>query len=67
MLLYLRSLHLLCMEKYKKVIHLNKKFKISGPTWNEELRLPNGSYSISYIQDYFERILKKHGANADNS
>ena len=40
MLLYLQSLHLLCMEKYKKVIHLNNKFKISAPTWNEELKLP---------------------------
>ena len=35
------------------------KFKISAPTWNEELQLPDGSYSISHIQDYFEFILKK--------
>ena len=40
MLLYLQSLHLLCMEKYKKAIHLNNIFKISAPTWNEELNLP---------------------------
>ena len=37
----------------------NNKFKISAPTWNEEFELPDGSYSISYIQDYFEYILKK--------
>ena len=39
----------------------NNKFKISAPTWNEEFTLPDGSYSVSDIQDYFEYILKKHG------
>ena len=39
----------------------NNKFKISAPTWNEELTLPDGSYSVSDIQDYFQYILKKHG------
>ena len=29
----------------------NNKFKISTPTWNEEFALPDGSYSISDIQD----------------
>ena len=24
----------------------NNKFKISAPTWNEELELPDGSYSV---------------------
>ena len=28
--------------------------------------LPNGSYSISNIQDYFEYILMKHSENIDN-
>ena len=28
--------------------------------------MPNGSYSISHIQDYFEYILKKHVENIDN-
>ena len=36
----------------------NNKFKISTPTWNDEFELPDGSYSISDIQDYFEYILK---------
>ena len=44
----------------------NNKFKISTPTWNEEFTLPDGSYSVSDIQDYFEYILKKHGENIDN-
>ena len=38
----------------------NNKFKISAPTWNDEFDLPNGSYSIAHIQDYFEFIMKKH-------
>ena len=44
----------------------NNKFKISAPTWNEEFDLPDGSYSISDIQDYFEYILKKHSESVDN-
>ena len=44
----------------------NNKFKISARTWSEELELPDGSYSISDIRDYFEYILKKHGENVDN-
>ena len=35
------------------------KFKISAPTWSEDFKLPDGSYSVSDIQDYFEYILKK--------
>ena len=34
----------------------NKKFKISAPTWNDKFELPDGSYLISDIQDYFEYI-----------
>ena len=33
---------------------------MSTPTWNDKFELPDGSYSISNIQDYFEYILKKH-------
>ena len=43
----------------------NNKFKISAPTWNEEFKLPDGSYSVSDIQDYFEYIMKKHGEDID--
>ena len=43
----------------------NNTFKISAPTWNEEFTLPDGSYSVSDIQDYFEYILKKHRKNTD--
>ena len=44
----------------------NNKFKISAPTWSEEFELPDGSYSVSDIQDYFEYILKKHRESVDN-
>ena len=43
----------------------NNKFKISAPTWNEDFKLLDGSYSVSDIQDYFEDILKKHGENTN--
>ena len=43
----------------------NNKFKISPPKWNDKFELPDGSYSVSDIQDYFEYILKKHGENTD--
>ena len=38
----------------------NNKFIIHAPTWNDEFNLPNGSYSVSDIQYYFEYIIKKH-------
>ena len=44
------------MEKHKKII--SNKFKISAPTWNDKFELPDGSYSISDIEDYCEYILK---------
>ena len=43
----------------------NNKFKISAPTWSDKFELPDGSYSISDIQYYFEYILKKHGEDID--
>ena len=45
------------MVKFGKV-NKNNTFKISSLTWNEEFELPDGSYPISDIQDYFEYILK---------
>ena len=43
----------------------NNKFKISAPKWNDEFVLPDGYYSVSDIQDYFEYIEKKHGKSVD--
>ena len=44
----------------------NNKFKISATTWSDEFELPDGSNSISDIQDCFEYILKKHSESVDN-
>ena len=44
----------------------SNKFKISAPTWNEEFELPDGSNSVSDIQDYFHYIIKKHEGVTDN-
>ena len=43
----------------------NNKFKISAPTWNDELDLPDVSYSIFDIPHYFEIIIKKHETFAE--
>ena len=53
------------MKKHKKSYN-NNKFKISAPTWNDKLRLPDGSYFVPNIQDYFNYILKNHNENIDN-
>ena len=45
----------------------NNQFKISALAWDDEFELPNGSYSISDIHDYFEYILKKRGEKIDNA
>ena len=52
--------------KNVKSSYNNNKFKISAPTWSEEFELPDGSYLVSDIQDYFEYILKKHSESVDN-
>ena len=52
--------------KNMKSSYNNNKLKISAPTWSDKFELPDGSYSVSNIQDYFEYILKKHGENIDN-
>ena len=44
----------------------NNKFKISAPTWNDTFDLPDGSYSIADIQDYFVFIIKKHETLTEN-
>ena len=49
---------------YYKLGHINNQSKISAPTCNGEFELPDGSYSISDIQDYFECILKTLGKDS---
>ena len=43
------------MKKHKNSYN-NNKLKISATTWNDKFELPDGSYSVSDIQDYFKYI-----------
>ena len=52
--------------KNVKTEYNNNKFNISAPTWNDTFDFPDGSYSISDIQDYFELIIKKHETLTEN-
>ena len=45
----------------------NNKVKISAPTWNNTFDVPDGSYSIAALQNYFEYIIKKHETIAEVS
>ena len=45
----------------------NNKFKISALTWNDTFDVPDGSYSIAALQNYFEYIIKKHETIAEVS
>ena len=47
-------------SKNIKSAYNNNKFKISASTWNDTFDLPDGSYSISDIQGYFEFFIKKY-------
>ena len=44
----------------------NNKFKILAPTWNDTFDLPDGSYSMADIKNYFEFIIKKHETLTEN-
>ena len=45
----------------------NNKFKISALTWNDTFDVPDGSYSIAALRNYFEYIIKKHETIAEVS
>ena len=50
----LSNLRIYYAWKNMKISYNNNKFKISATTWNDKFELPDGSYSVSDIQDYFE-------------
>ena len=47
-------------------MYSNNKFKISASTWYDGFGLPDGSYSISDIQNCFEFIIKKQETFGEN-
>ena len=50
----LASLSIYYTWKNIKSKYDNNRFKISAPTWSDTFDLPDGSYSIADIQDYFK-------------
>ena len=62
----LANLSIYYTRKNIKAEYNNNRFKISAPTWNDTFDLPDGSYSITDIQDYFEFIIKKHETFTEN-
>ena len=46
----------------------NNKFRLSEPTWSEYVTIPDGSYEISQIQNYFlDEVIKKHESNVKSN
>ena len=56
----LQSLSIYYTWKNIRKQYKNNILKTITPTWNDESELPDGSYSVSDIQDYIEYIIKKH-------
>ena len=57
---YVALSHLSICYAWKNIrkSYKNNQLKISAPTLNKEFELPDGSYSVSDIQDYFKYIFK---------
>ena len=55
----LSNLSIYCTWENIKSTYDNNEFKISGPTSSKTFDLPDGSYEISDIQDYFLKMIQK--------
>ena len=41
---------------------------MSGPTWSEDVTIPDGSYEISQMQNYcLDEIIQKHESNVKSN
>ena len=49
----LANLSIYSTWKNIKFEYSSNKFKTSAPSWNDGFNFPDGSYSVSDIQDYF--------------
>ena len=56
-----------CTRKNIKSVYNNNEFKISAPTWSDRFYLPDGSYSLSDMQNGFKYNIKKHETIAEKS
>ena len=63
----LANLNIYYTWKNIKSKYNDNKLNILAPAWNNTFDLPDGSYPISDIQDYFEFIIKKHETLTENS
>ena len=52
----LSNLSIYYTRKNIKSLRSYNQFKISSPAWDDKFELPDGSYSLSGVQDYFEYI-----------
>ena len=66
MLLFKTYLFVTRGKKIRK-LYKNIKLKIITPVCNDEFELPDGSCSVSDIQDYIEYIIKKQETLTENS
>ena len=66
MLLFKTYLFITRGKKIRK-LYKNIKLKIITPICNDEFELPDGSCSVSDIQDYIEYIIKKQETLTKNS
>ena len=67
MLLYQKIFSIYYTWKNIKNSFKTNNFNISAQTWNNKFELPNGSYSVSDIQDYFWQVIKKHEIMTKNT
>ena len=67
MLLYQKIFSIYYTWKNIKNSFKTNNFNISAQTWNNKFELPNGSYSVSDIQDYFRQVIKKHEIMTKNT
>ena len=54
----LQNLSIYCTWKNVRKQWKKNKLEIIAPTWKDEFELPDGSYSVSNIQDCIEFIIK---------
>ena len=62
----LSNLSIYYMWENIKKSYKNNKFNISAPLWNEKFELPDGTYSVSDIQNYFKYIFKNMQKKTNN-
>ena len=56
----LQNLSICYRRKNTRRKNKSNKLKIITPIQNDEFELPDGSYSISDVQDYIQFIIKRH-------